>query len=279
MGRKGYKGAVLAKKKYGQNFLNDKRVLSGIIECSGVGPKDHVLEIGPGRGALTELLCENAAHVTAVEIDSDLIPVLNVVMTGYDNFRLIQADILKTDIEAIAKDTLEDGAFRVIANLPYYITTPVITMLLEKRLPIDSITVMVQKEVAERMAAAPGSRDCGAISLAVQYYAEMSIEIEVPPECFNPRPKVSSCVVNLIRRKEPPVMVKDEKLMFSLIRASFNQRRKTLANGLANGLGFPIEKADIINAITSIGYPETVRGEALGLKEFAKLSDILGEYR
>ncbi|MCR4843344.1 MAG: 16S rRNA (adenine(1518)-N(6)/adenine(1519)-N(6))-dimethyltransferase RsmA [Eubacterium sp.] len=265
---------VRAKKKYGQNFLKDAAILDGIVECAGIGPNDHVLEIGPGLGAMTGRLCESAGKVTAVEIDKSLIPHLEEVLSPYDNVELIQGDILKTDLKEIADRTPEGGAFRVVANLPYYITTPIVTSLLEASLPIESITVMVQKEVAERFVAEPGSKECGAISLAVSYYAEASIEIDVPPECFTPRPKVSSSVINLRRRSEPPVQVEDEELMFAIIRASFNQRRKTLVNGIAHGAGLGLSKEEIESAITSLGESATVRGEVWGLDRFAALSNV-----
>ena len=262
------------KKKFGQNFLIDEGVLSGIVDIAGVSQEDHVLEIGPGIGSMTHYLCEQAGHVTAVEIDDKLIPILTDMMQGYDNFTLIHDDILKVDLEALAKE--EGGRpFKVVANLPYYITTPIVMELLEKKLPIESITIMVQKEVAERMQAGPGTKAYGALSLAVQYYADAEIEMEVSPSSFLPPPQVSSTVIKLTRYEKPPVEVEDEKLMFRLIRDSFNQRRKTLVNALSNGGGAGISKDLIRESILEIGEKETVRGEALSLEKFAELSNVI----
>jgi 16S rRNA (adenine1518-N6/adenine1519-N6)-dimethyltransferase len=262
------------KKKFGQNFLIDEGVLSGIVDIAGVSQEDHVLEIGPGIGSMTHYLCEQAGHVTAVEIDDKLIPILTDMMQGYDNFTLIHDDILKVDLEALAKE--EGGRpFKVVANLPYYITTPIVMELLEKKLPIESITIMVQKEVAERMQAGPGTKAYGALSLAVQYYADAEIEMEVSPSGFLPPPQVSSTVIKLTRYEKPPVEVEDEKLMFRLIRDSFNQRRKTLVNALSNGGGAGISKDLIRESILEIGEKETVRGEALSLEKFAELSNVI----
>ena len=262
------------KKKLGQNFLIDEGVLSGIVESAGVTKEDHVLEIGPGIGSMTHYLCEEAAHVTAVEIDDKLIPILTDLMQGYDNFTLIHDDILKVDLEALAQEA-GGKAFKVVANLPYYITTPIVMELLEKKLPIESITIMVQKEVAERMQAGPGTKAYGAISLAVQYYADAEIEMEVSPSSFLPPPQVSSTVIKLTPYEKPPVEVEDEKLMFRLIRDSFNQRRKTLVNALSNGGGAGISKDAIRESILEIGEKENIRGEALSLAKFAELANAV----
>lgn len=262
------------KKKFGQNFLIDEGVLSGIVETAGVTKEDHVLEIGPGIGSMTHYLCEEAGHVTAVEIDDKLIPILTDMMQGYDNFTLIHDDILKVDLEALAKEA-GGRPFKVVANLPYYITTPIVMELLEKKLPIESITIMVQKEVAERMQAGPGTKAYGALSLAVQYYADAEIEMEVSPSSFLPPPQVSSTVIKLTRYEKPPVEVEDEKLMFRLIRDSFNQRRKTLVNALSNGGGAGVSKDVIRECILEIGEKETVRGEALSLAKFAELANAV----
>jgi 16S rRNA (adenine1518-N6/adenine1519-N6)-dimethyltransferase len=262
------------KKKLGQNFLIDEGVLSGIVESAGVTKEDHVLEIGPGIGSMTHYLCEEAAHVTAVEIDDKLIPILTDLMQGYDNFTLIHDDILKVDLEALAQEA-GGKAFKVVANLPYYITTPIVMELLEKKLPIESITIMVQKEVAERMQAGPGTKAYGALSLAVQYYADAEIEMEVSPSSFLPPPQVSSTVIKLTPYEKPPVEVEDEKLMFRLIRDSFNQRRKTLVNALSNGGGAGISKDAIRESILEIGEKENIRGEALSLAKFAELANAV----
>lgn len=262
------------KKKFGQNFLIDEGVLSGIVETAGVTKEDHVLEIGPGIGSMTHYLCEEAGHVTAVEIDDKLIPILTDMMQGYDNFTLIHDDILKVDLDALAKEA-GGRPFKVVANLPYYITTPIVMELLEKKLPIESITIMVQKEVAERMQAGPGTKAYGALSLAVQYYADAEIEMEVSPSSFLPPPQVSSTVIKLTRYEKPPVEVEDEKLMFRLIRDSFNQRRKTLVNALSNGGGAGVSKDVIRECILEIGEKETVRGEALSLAKFAELANAV----
>lgn len=268
---------VRAKKKYGQNFLRDENVLRRIVEASEVTKEDTVLEIGPGTGALTAFLSEGAGEVIAVEIDKKLIPVLEDSVGRRENVRIINADILKTDIEEMVRGRKQGGHIRVVANLPYYITTPVIMELLESKAPIDSMTVMVQKEVAERMLSLPGKKTYGALTLAVLYRTEAEAVTEVPPECFIPRPKVSSTVVHLKVRKEPPVSVADEKLLFDIIRASFNQRRKTLANGLKNYPGITCSPDRIVEAIELLGKGTTVRGEQLSLEEFARLSDLLGK--
>ncbi|MGN0484995.1 MAG: 16S rRNA (adenine(1518)-N(6)/adenine(1519)-N(6))-dimethyltransferase RsmA [Lachnospiraceae bacterium] len=264
-------------KKYGQNFLIDTHVLEKIIDSAQITKDDLVLEIGPGIGTMTQYLCEKARQVIAVEIDDNLIPILKDTLEGYDNVEIIHNDILKVDIQALAEEKNGGRPIKVVANLPYYITTPIIMGLFESRVPIESITVMVQKEVADRMQVGPGTKDYGALSLAVQYYAEPEIIANVPPNCFIPRPKVGSAVIRLTRHSRPPVEVKDEKLMFRIIRASFNQRRKTLANGLNNAPDIPLSKEQIQAVITELGQPVTIRGEALTLEQFARLSDLIGE--
>ena len=261
-------------KKFGQNFLIDTHVLEKIIEESEITPDDCVLEIGPGIGTMTQYLAENAKKVIAVEIDKALIPILQDTLSEYDNVTVINDDILKVDIESICNEYNDGKPIKVVANLPYYITTPIIMGLFESHVPLKSITIMVQKEVADRMQEGPGSKDYGALSLAVQYYSKPEIVANVPPNCFMPRPNVGSAVIKLIRYEEPPVSVDDEKYMFSLIRASFNQRRKTLSNGLANG-GLGLTREDVVNALGQMGISETIRGEALTLEQFAELSNIL----
>ena len=263
-------------KKFGQNFLIDTHVLEKIISAAGVTKDDMVLEIGPGIGTMTQYLAEHAKRVVAVEIDSNLIPILEETLAGYDNITVINDDILKVDINALAQEYNGGRPIKVVANLPYYITTPIIMGLFESNVPIDNITVMVQKEVADRMQVGPGSKDYGALSLAVQYYAEPYIDANVPPNCFIPRPGVGSAVIRLTRHQEPPVDVKDAKLMFRLIRASFNQRRKTLLNGLANSPELSFSKEQITSAIEKMGLPASVRGETLTLEQFAHLSNLLG---
>lgn len=264
-------------KKYGQNFLIDPHVLEKIIREAGVTKEDFVLEIGPGIGTMTQYLCEAAREVTAVEIDRALIPILEDTLQEYHNVEVINQDILKLDIRRLAVEKNAGKPIKVVANLPYYITTPIIMGLFESGVPVDSITIMVQKEVADRMKTGPGSKDYGALSLAVQYYALPEIVANVPPNCFMPRPKVGSAVIRLTRYQNPPVQVKNEKLMFDLIRASFNQRRKTLVNGLKNAGTIPLGKEQIEAAIEEVGRPLTVRGEALTLEEFARLSNIIQE--
>lgn len=261
-------------KKFGQNFLIDAHVLDKIILAAGVTKEDVVLEIGPGIGTMTQYLAEAAKEVIAVEIDKMLIPILEDTLKDYDNITLVNDDILKVDIESLIKDKNDGRPVKVVANLPYYITTPIIMGLFENHVPLENITVMVQKEVAQRMQAAPGTKDYGALSLAVQYYAETYIAANVPPNCFMPRPNVGSAVIRLTRWKEPPVSVQDEKFMFSIIRASFNQRRKTLQNSLVNG-GINVTKEQIADALTQMGLPVGVRGETLSLEQFAKLSNML----
>lgn len=263
-------------KKFGQNFLIDTHVLEKIIAAAGITKDDCVLEIGPGIGTMTQYLAENAGHVVAVEIDRNLIPILKETLADYDNVTVINEDILRVDIKALAEEYNGGKPIKVVANLPYYITTPIIMGLFESGVPIDNITVMVQKEVADRMKEGPGSKDYGALSLAVQYYAEPEIVANVPPNCFIPRPNVGSAVIRLTRHKEMPVEVKDPALMFKIIRASFNQRRKTLQNGLGNASELPYTKEQIAAAIAEMGLTPTIRGEALSLAQFAQLSDILG---
>lgn len=261
-------------KKYGQNFLIDTHILEKIIKESGITEHDLVLEIGPGIGTMTQYLAENAREVVAVEIDKNLIPILNDTLSAYDNVTVLNEDILKVDIPKIAEERNQGKPIKVVANLPYYITTPIIMGLFESHVPLDSITIMVQKEVADRMQVGPGTKDYGALSLAVQYYAKPEIVANVPPGCFMPRPKVGSAVIKLSRYEKPPVSVKDESFLFALIRASFNQRRKTLVNGLANG-SLNITKEQITEALCSMNLSPTIRGEALTLEQFAELSNIL----
>ena len=260
-------------KKFGQNFLIDTHVLERIISEAGVTKDDFVVEIGPGIGTMTQYLCEAAGAVAAVEIDKNLIPILHDTLSEYDNVEIINEDILKVDIAALAEEKNGGKPIKVVANLPYYITTPIIMGLFESHVPIESITVMVQKEVADRMQCGPGTKDYGALSLAVQYYAKPEIVANVPPNCFMPRPSVGSAVIRLTRHEKPPVEVADEKLMFRLIRASFNQRRKTLVNGLKNASDLSFSKEQIEAAIEAIGQPLTIRGEALTLEQFAALSN------
>ena len=266
-------------KKFGQNFLIDTHVLEKIIAAAGVTEDDCVLEIGPGIGTMTQYLAEHARHVIAVEIDTNLIPILEETLKDYGNITVINNDILKVDINKLTEDYNDGRPIKVVANLPYYITTPIIMGLFEGGVPIDNITVMVQKEVAERMQVGPGSKDYGALSLAVQYYADAFIVANVPPNCFIPRPGVGSAVIRLTRHKEPPVEVDDPKLMFKLIRASFNQRRKTLQNGLNNSPELPFDKEEIGAAIESLGVTPQIRGEALTLKQFADLSNYFTRNR
>lgn len=265
-------------KKFGQNFLIDQHVLEKIIGAAGVTKEDMVLEIGPGIGTMTQYLAENARQVVAVEIDKNLIPILEETLSGYDNITIINEDILKLDIKTLAQEYNEGRPIKVVANLPYYITTPIIMGLFESDVPIDNITVMVQKEVAQRMQAGPGTKDYGALSLAVQYYAEPYIAANVPSNCFIPRPNVGSAVIRLTRHQIPPVEVKQPALMFDLIRASFNQRRKTLQNSLNNAPNLNFTKDQIASAIESLGAAPAVRGEALTLSQFAGLADYLSSF-
>ena len=261
-------------KKFGQNFLIDTHVLDKIIAAAEI-TKDHfVLEIGPGIGTMTQYLAQAAGKVAAVEIDKALIPILGDTLSAYDNVMIINEDVLKVDIQKLVEEENGGRPVKVVANLPYYITTPIIMGLFEKHVPIESITVMVQKEVADRMQVGPGTKDYGALSLAVQYYASPYIVANVPPNCFMPRPKVGSAVIRLTRHQNPPVQAKDEKLMFRIIRASFNQRRKTLANGLKNSQELQFTKEQVEQAITECGLPLNIRGEALTLEQFAALADI-----
>lgn len=266
-------------KKFGQNFLIDTHVLDKIIAAAEITKDDFVLEIGPGIGTMTQYLACAARKVVAVEIDKALIPILEDTLSDYDNARVINNDVLKVDIAKLAEEENGGKPIKVVANLPYYITTPIIMGLFENHVPIKSITVMVQKEVADRMQVGPGTKDYGALSLAVQYYAKPYIVANVPPNCFMPRPKVGSAVIRLERYEEPPVKVKDEKLMFRIIRASFNQRRKTLANGLKNSAELDYAKEEIETAIEALGRGASIRGEALTLEEFAKLADFLYDCR
>lgn len=265
-------------KKFGQNFLIDTHVLDKIIDAAGITKEDFVLEIGPGIGTMTQYLCENAREVAAVEIDKNLIPILEDTLSAYDNVNVINQDILKVDIEALVREKNNGRPIKVVANLPYYITTPIIMGLFESHVPIDSITIMVQKEVADRMQVGPGTKDYGALSLAVQYYAEPEIVANVPPNCFMPRPKVGSAVIRLTRHAKPPVEVEDEKFMFRIIRASFNQRRKTLVNGLNNAPNIQISKENILKSLEELGVGANIRGETLTLEQFAKLSNIMRKY-
>ena len=260
-------------KKFGQNFLIDTHVLDKIISAAEITKDDFVLEIGPGIGTMTQYLACAAREVVAVEIDKALIPILEDTLQDYSNVTVLNEDILKVDIKKLADEHNNGKPIKVVANLPYYITTPIIMGLFEGDVPIESITVMVQKEVADRMQVGPGTKEYGALSLAVQYYAEPYIVANVPPNCFMPRPKVGSAVIRLTRHAEPPVEVSDTKLMFRIIRASFNQRRKTLANGLNNSPELSFGKEEIQRAIKACGFPEGIRGEALTLEEFAALTN------
>lgn len=266
-------------KKFGQNFLIDSNVLESIIRGAEIIKDDFVLEIGPGIGTMTQYLCEAARQVVAVEIDKMLIPILEDTLSEYDNVEVINQDVLKVDIKSLAEEKNNGKPIKVVANLPYYITTPIIMGLFESGVPIDSITIMVQKEVADRMQTGPGSKDYGALSLAVQYYATAEVILNVSATCFMPRPNVDSAVIKLTRHKEPTVNVADEKLMFKIIRASFNQRRKTLVNGLKNSPELSFSKEQIVKAIEKIGKPETIRGEALTLEEFAELANAFIELK
>lgn len=264
-------------KKFGQNFLIDSHVLDKIVSAAGITKDDFVLEIGPGIGTMTQYLAASARKVFAVEIDKALIPILEDTLKEFDNVQVINQDILKVDIKKLAEEHNDGKPIKVVANLPYYITTPIIMGLFESQVPIDSITVMVQKEVADRMKVGPGTKDYGALSLAVQYYAEPYIVANVPPNCFMPRPKVGSAVIRLTRHEKPPVEVVDEKLMFRLIRASFNQRRKTLVNGLNNSPELSYSKEEIQQTIEKCGFKAGIRGEALTLEDFAKLANVFSE--
>lgn len=262
-------------KKFGQNFLIDSHVIEKILASAALTKEDCVLEIGPGIGTMTQALAEQAGRVIAVEIDRNLIPILADTLADYSNVMVIQADILKMDLQKLAQEQNGGKPFKVVANLPYYITTPIIMGLFEKGVPVDRITIMVQKEVADRIKEKPGSKEYGALSLAVQYYAKPEIVANVPPNCFMPRPKVGSAVICLTRHKQPPVMVEDEKLLFALIRASFNQRRKTLVNGLTNSSEIVYTKEQIQKALEAQNLSSSIRGETLSLQQFAELSNYL----
>ena len=263
-------------KRFGQNFLIDTRVLDKIISASGITKDDMILEVGPGIGTMTQYLCESARKVIAVEIDKNLIPILeNDTLKEYDNVRVINEDILKLDINKLVEEENDGKPIKVVANLPYYITTPIIMGLFESHVPIESITIMVQKEVADRMQVGPGTKDYGALSLAVQYYAKPEIIANVPPNCFMPRPNVGSAVIKLTRHEQVPVEVKDEKLMFKLIRAAFNQRRKTLQNSINNSPELSLSKDQVVEALDKMGLSQTIRGEALSLEQFAELANHL----
>ena len=264
-------------KKFGQSFLIDTHVLDKIVLAAGITKEDFVLEIGPGIGTLTQYLCENAREVVAVEIDKMLLPILEDTLSEYDNVTVINSDILKLDLNALVKERNNNQPIKVVANLPYYITTPIIMDLFERHLPLDNVTVMVQKEVADRMQASPGSKDYGALSLAVQYYAKPYIAANVPPNCFMPRPNVGSAVINLTLHKKSPIEVRDEKLLFRMIRASFNQRRKTLMNGLNNSPEISFTKEEVGEALAALGISENIRGEALTLEQFAALANQLSK--
>ena len=264
-------------KKYGQNFLIDTHVLDKIINAAEITKEDFVLEIGPGIGTMTQYLASSAREVFAVEIDRALIPILEDTLSEYENVTILNEDILKVDIRKLAEEHNQGRPIKVVANLPYYITTPIIMGLFEEEVPVESITVMVQKEVADRMQTGPGSKDYGALSLAVQYYASPYIVANVPPNCFMPRPKVGSAVIRLSRHEKPPVDVKDPRLMFRIIRASFNQRRKTLVNGLKNAQDLDFTKDEIERAVSVCGFPSGIRGEALTLRDFADLANCLSE--
>ncbi len=264
-------------KKYGQNFLIDTHVLDKIIKAAEITKEDMVLEIGPGIGTLTQYLCEAAREVVAVEIDKNLLPILDDTLSSYDNVTVINEDVLKFDINQLVREKNNNRPIKIVANLPYYITTPIIMGLFEAHVPMENITVMVQKEVADRMQSGPGSKDYGALSLAVQYYAKPYIAANVPPNCFMPRPNVGSAVIRLSLHEDKPVTLRDEKLMFQIIRASFNQRRKTLVNGLNNNPEIHLPKDIIAQAIEELGVSPTIRGEALTLEDFARLSNIIYE--
>ncbi len=264
-------------KKFGQNFLIDSNILAHIVDAAEITREDCVLEIGPGIGTMTQYLCEQAREVVAVEIDKNLIPILSETLSAYNNVTVIHEDILKVDINRIVQEKNNGRPIKVVANLPYYITTPIIMGLFESHVPLESITIMVQKEVADRMQVGPGTKDYGALSLAVQYYARPEIMLTVPAACFMPRPNVDSAVIRLSRYQEPPVCARNEKLMFDIIRASFNQRRKTLANGLSNASGLKVTRDQVVAALEQMGLSATIRGEALTLEQFARLSDILGK--
>lgn len=262
-------------KKFGQNFLVDRNILDKIIESADITKQDCVLEIGPGIGTMTQRLAEEAGEVVAVEIDRNLIPILQDTLSDYNNVTIVNEDILKVDINALVEERNDGKPIKVVANLPYYITTPIIMALFEKHVPLQSVTIMVQKEVADRMQVGPGTKDYGALSLAVQYYARPEIITRVPAACFMPKPGVDSTVIRLVRYDKPPVEVEDEDRLFAIIRASFNQRRKTLANGLANAGGLGVSRAQVEQALEEMGLSTATRGETLTLERFAELSNLL----
>lgn len=262
-------------KKYGQNFLVEPQVLETIVDAAQIQADDCVLEIGPGIGTMTQYLAEQAGKVVAVEIDKALIPILEDTLAEYANVTIVNEDILKADLDKLIKENNNGRPVKVVANLPYYITTPIIMQLFESHVPLHSITIMVQTEVAQRMQVGPGTKDYGALSLAVQYYSRPEIITHVPPSCFIPRPNVGSTVIRLTRYEKPPVEAADERFLFSLIRASFNQRRKTLVNGLSNASGLNLSKAQITEALEQMGLPANVRGETFTLEQFARLSVLL----
>ncbi len=273
------KHGIRPKKKYGQNFLIHEGILDEILDVADVTGEDYVLEIGPGLGNMTKKLCKIAKKVVAVEIDKDLIPVLKENLQDRPNFQVLEGDILKQDLRKISAESMDHHPMKVVANLPYYVTTPIVMKLLEDLDPVQEMVVMMQKEVAERMVAEPGTKECGAISLAVQYYARPTIETLVPPSSFIPQPKVDSVVMKLVKRETPPVVVKDEKLLFSLIKASFAQRRKTLVNGISGSGELDYTKEEVIRALRAIHLDERIRGEKLGLAEFGKLADQLKDMK
>lgn len=272
------KHSFVFQKKLGQNFLIDKHVLEKIVRAADITKDDFVLEIGPGIGTLTQYLCENAREVLAVEIDKKLIPILEETLMDYDNITILNKDILKVDLASLVKTHNNNRPIKVVANLPYYITTPIIMDLFEKHIPLAGVTIMIQKEVADRIQAGPGSKDYGALSLAVQYYASPYIAANVPPNCFMPRPKVGSAVINLRPHDKLPYHVEDESLLFSLIRASFNQRRKTLVNGIYNYEDLSFSKDNVLEALGAQGIPKDIRGEALTLEQFVGIANHLSKY-
>lgn len=263
------------KKGYGQNFLIDSNILDNIVSCAGITREDFVLEIGPGIGSLTQVLAENARQVLAVEIDSALIPILGETLAGYENVEILNQDILKTNLGTLIREKNDGRLIKVVANLPYYITTPILMGLLEKQYPVTSITVMVQKEVAGRMQALPGSKDYGALSVAVQYYCDAHIDMIVPPSCFMPRPKVASAVITLRTLPERRVKTRDERLFFHLVKCAFGQRRKTLLNSLSNQGGLGLSKEELTGLLHGLGWDDRIRGETLGLPEFAMLTEAV----
>lgn len=273
------KYSFVMQKKYGQNFLIDTHVLEKIVRAADISKEDFVLEIGPGIGSLTQYLCENAREVYAIEIDKKLIPILEDTLSAYDNVTVLNEDILKVDIAALAKEYNNNKPIKVVANLPYYITTPIIMDLFEKQVPLAGVTIMIQREVADRIQSGPGSKEYGALSLAVQYYAKPYIAANVPPNCFMPRPKVGSAVINLTPHTKPPYKVKDEALLFLLIRASFNQRRKTLVNGIYNFEGLSFSKEEILKALESLNLSKDIRGETLTLEQFIGMANCLSSNR